>query len=121
MFRSSVREAMKRKMSIMRSPDESRRPDVPLQVIRPDNPELALQIAKIALDKQDGALLGRLPAEVGGYTFMGYAAMAPQRKVVLIVDLEMKVLGEMQRGDSFVTGVQLAIGSSFAADALGLD
>jgi hypothetical protein len=108
-------------MSFMLSPDEARNARVPLQVIRPDDPELALAIAKVALEKKDGALLGRLPAEVGRYTFMGYAAQAPSRKVVLIVDLEMKVLGEMRRGDSFVTGVKLSIGTTFAADSLGLD
>jgi hypothetical protein len=105
----------------MRAPPESRRPGSLLQVIRPDDPEMAIAIAEIALAKQDGALLGRLPQEVGGYTFVGYAAAIKRGGEVFIVDLQMKVLGKLQRGDSIVTGVELPIGSTFSPGALGVN
>jgi hypothetical protein len=74
---------------------------LPLSVIRPANPALAIAIAKVAVAKQDGALFQRLPVEVSDYTFVGWLS-ADKR---CIVDENGKRIGDLQAGDSFVTGL----------------
>ena len=77
---------------------------LPLMVIRPKDPAMALRIAKIAFEKQDMDLLDRLPNEVGAdsYTFLGYAAR-DKRGRSAIVTKEGVWVGELEPGDSFVT------------------
>ena len=72
---------------------------LPILVIRPDNPKLALAIAQVALKRQDKALLDRLPDEVGKYTFVGYLAEGGRN----ILNADCRVIGEIQPGDSLVT------------------
>jgi hypothetical protein len=79
-----------------------------LQVIRPSNPELALKLAKTAVDNNDTALLDRLPGIVedaaGQYTFMGYLGRRASGQPCLFDD-DGKDIGETVAGDSFVTGL----------------
>jgi hypothetical protein len=72
----------------------------PLMVIRPSNPTLALQLAKIAVEKNDKALFDRLPNEVGldNYTIQGW--LGPKGK---LLDRDGNVIGECKPGDSFIT------------------
>jgi len=74
-----------------------------MKIIRPDNPELAMAIAKVAVEKNDHALFDRLPAEVGDYTFVGFAALDRAKSRAVVVDARGKYLEDMRAGDSFVT------------------
>jgi hypothetical protein len=69
-------------------------------VIRPSNPTLALQLAKIAVEKNDGDLFQRMPQEVGldGYIVQGW--LGPKGK---LLDRDGNVIGECKPGDSFIT------------------
>jgi hypothetical protein len=77
---------------------------LPLMVIRPKDPVMALRIAKIAFEKQDMDLLDRLPNEVGAdsYTFLGYAAQDKKGKSAIVTKDGVWV-GTLEPGDSFVT------------------
>lgn len=77
---------------------------LPLMVIRPKDPKMALLLAQIAIEKQDTALMARLPSEVGAdtYTFMGYAARNKKGRLA-IVDKQGTWVGNLEPGDSFVT------------------
>jgi hypothetical protein len=79
---------------VLKSHDDGR----PLLVIRPNNPALALSVAKVALDKNDPALLERLPQEVGDYTVQGW--LGPDST---LLDRDGRVIGKCKPGDSFVT------------------
>lgn len=77
---------------------KSRDDGQPLMVIRPANPALALSVAQVALDKQDTALLDRLPEEVGDYTIQGWLGERGR-----LLDQNGDVIGKCKPGDSFVT------------------
>lgn len=71
-----------------------------LAVIRPSNPTLALEIAKLALKHNDSKLFADLPAQTGcDYTFMGWLEAGGHR----ILDKDGHPIGELQPGDSFIT------------------
>ncbi len=76
----------------------------PLAVIRPKNPALAIQIARVAIDQNDKELWDCLPAKAGEYTFIGWLPF-PREGVPegYVVDDEGLIVDEMQPGDSFVT------------------
>lgn len=76
-----------------------------MQVIRPKNPQLALAIARVALARQDMALMNRLPEEVGieSYTLVGFLGRRGKRTGIL--DERGNVVGELKAGDSFVSGI----------------
>lgn len=70
----------------------------PLAVIRPKNPEVALALAKTALDNQDQKLVDSM-LEAQDYTFLGWLEVGGEN----IIDKDGKPLGKPQPGDSFVT------------------
>ena len=86
----------------------------PLLVVRPSDPELAIRLAQEAIentrdpDKQTEAAVAflNLPAlaEAKGvtYTFVGYLGKRPAG-TTCIVDKDLRVVGELVRGDSFIT------------------
>jgi hypothetical protein len=80
----------------------------PMMVIRPQDPILAISLAQIAVEKQSQELLDKLPEIVskasGDYTFMGYLARDSKR--AWIADETGKFIGELVRGDSFVTDAE---------------
>jgi len=85
-----------------------------MQVIRPKNPKLAVELALKAQETQDTELLDRIPGIVedaaGEYQFMGYLARR-QSGSPCIVDGNGKFLAEVAPGDSFVTGLPDGSGS----------
>lgn len=72
---------------------------LPMLVMRPDKPELAVALAETAAKNQDRSLFAKIPEIVSGYTFIGYLAEGGRK----ILDAECNVIGEPQPGDSFVT------------------
>jgi len=79
-----------------------------MQVIRPKDPQLAVELALQAHAKNDTTLLDRLPGIVedaaGEYQYMGYLARR-QNGSTCIVDDDGKFLAELAPGDSVVTGL----------------
>lgn len=79
-----------------------------IMVIRPNDPNFALALARTALDENDGAALDRLPSEVedagGQYTFVGWL---PETRADVpsgyVVDAGGFISGEIRPGDSLVT------------------
>jgi hypothetical protein len=106
-------EAVKRKITSSPMTEFLRQAGKKLQVIRPNKPELALQIMREAQARDDLKMLEQLPAlveEQGGfYMFVGYACVTSEGKAFL-GDEEGKKVGELQPGDSYVTGLCLELG-----------
>jgi len=77
---------------------------LPLGVIRPKDPAMALRIAAIAFEKQDADLMARLPEEVGAdsYTFLGYAARDKKGRSAIVTKDGVWVAA-LEPGDSYVT------------------
>ena len=71
----------------------------PLLVVRPSDPELAIRLAQEAIentrdpDKQTEAAVA----------FLNLPALAEAKGVTYIVDKDLRVVGELVRGDSFIT------------------
>jgi len=85
----------------------------PMLVIRPDDPEKAVRIAQETANANNIARFKGLPEEVGEYTVVGYASEDARK----IVDKMGNVIGEIKRGDSFITmPVDPPIGSRFRTD-----
>lgn len=70
----------------------------PLAVIRPNSDEVALSLAKTALDEQDQKLLQDM-IEAQDYVFVGWLEVGGTR----IIDKNGNEIGKLQRGDSLVT------------------
>lgn len=90
------------KRDIVRDPD-----GLPIQVIRPDKPEVAERIAQECLKTNDRARFDDLPNEAlrAGveYTVMGFLARKKNGKGARIVDEQGNVIGPIAIGDSFIT------------------
>lgn len=81
-----------------------------MQVIRPDNPARALALAKQSVALQQSDLFDAVPLAAGClYTYLGY--FGKQGKQFRVVDAEGAVLGELEKGDSFVTGFTCDVGA----------
>lgn len=80
----------------------------PLQVIRPKDPKLALDLGLRAVETNDGNLLDRVPGIVedasGNYTYMGLLAKRASGSPC-IVDDKGRFVAELAPGDSFVSGL----------------
>lgn len=80
-----------------------------MQVIRPKDPKLAVEMALQAHAKNDTALFERLPALVedaaGEPQYMGLLARR-ENGTHCIVDDDGKFVAELAPGDSFVTGLK---------------
>ena len=80
----------------------------PMQVIRPKDPKLAVDLAKVAADTNDKALFDRLPGIVedaaGNYTYMGLLAKRASGPPC-IVDEKGRFIAELAPGDSFTSGL----------------
>ena len=108
---------MNRKRAIVTAHDGSK-----TAVIRPrssEGAELACAIAELAVQKNSPQLLAELPKTVGDYRFMGYLARRDPRRDrgpgadrYCIVDEQEQYVGEIQRGDSFVSYDELARSST---------
>jgi hypothetical protein len=85
--------------------DVIRKGGKPLAVIRPNDPKLALDLARKAVDGNDKALLDRIPAEAEekgvNYTFVGW--LVRRRGKALAVDNAGNNPRDVKPGDSFVT------------------
>jgi hypothetical protein len=105
--------AVKRKITNSTLTKFMRQAGKKLQVIRPNKPELVLQITREAQARDDSKMLLQLPAlveEQGGfYIFVGYVCVTSEGKAFL-GDEEGKKVGELQPGDTFVTGLCLELG-----------
>jgi hypothetical protein len=80
----------------------------PLQVVRPKDPKLALDLGLRAVKNNKSALLDRVPGIVedaaGNYTFMGLLAKRASGSPC-IVDYKGRFVAELAPGDSFVSGL----------------
>lgn len=70
-----------------------------MMVMRPSDPEKAVKIALEAQKANDADRFLNLPEEVGDYTFVGYLSAEGRQ----ILDENGAVVGDVQKGDSFVT------------------
>lgn len=82
----------------------------PLQVIRPDRVDLALALAEAAERENNQELFQKIPqlvVEAGGsYEVMGFMAFrrfSLKEPKVCIVNEKKEYVGEIEKGDSFVT------------------
>ena len=83
----------------------------PMAVIRPARPEIALIIARHAVETRAKEMPPVPEEEAGPYTFRGFLAKPARlgNEIVRIVDRDGKFLETCQPGDSFVTGDQFAL------------
>lgn len=77
----------------------------PVMVARPTDPEKALALAKVALERNDIELFQRLPERVGegNYTFVGWLSLDGRR----VVNEAGETIDELKAGDSLVTERQV--------------
>ena len=79
---------------------------LPLLVIRPEHPEVALAVAQVCVIQQDNMLFEVLPAHVGLDTYTVRGWMGPTdiaKKRGTIIDRDGRFLEAIVPGDSFVT------------------